>query len=199
MGATVEAGCRSHPTDTLAPTDHRMDPLHDRSGNLEGETSAPAPAEGLRATSRAAVPPRPPQPTEPLEAIPRKKEAIDRGSEAGARVTGCVLIDDTVASAPASSPRPSSDVVVEVFAGCARLSKHLADDGWVAVAVDWGGGTHHPEHSRIDVDLTTQKGEECLWQVLKRPGVRHFAWTKTQPASVERSSRIGSCRKSPVA
>ena len=68
-------------------------------------------------------------------------------------------------------------VVLEVFCGCARLTKTLAARGLTATGIDWKGSVHKALGKTVEIDLTTYYGEAKLMNLLKNDGLVfvHFA------------------------
>ena len=70
-------------------------------------------------------------------------------------------------SKPKLSEKLAKPFFVEIFAGCASLSRAVADSGFSVVAIDHM--TAKPFFPISQLDLTTSSGQDILWQVLDSP------------------------------
>ena len=66
---------------------------------------------------------------------------------------------------PATVPASEAPIFVELFAGCARLSRHCHSAGFEVLAVDFPWNHHKPEHPLLVLDLTETM---CQQQLLDR-------------------------------
>ena len=124
------------------------------------------------------------QPASCLAESPRKVGANDRrqifSPEAGAgkrprveqpRAVHSVFHETSVA------PSKGGAVFVEIFAGCARLSRCAKQQGFQVIPVDGPRNEHTPECPVLTLDLTDEHAQECLIQTLNvlHPAVIHIA------------------------
>ena len=68
-------------------------------------------------------------------------------------------------------------IFVEVFAGCARLSRCAQKQGFAVIPVDGPRNVHKPECKILTLDLTDRHAQECLVETLTslRPQAIHVA------------------------
>ena len=60
---------------------------------------------------------------------------------------------------------------LEIFGGCARLTRCLSDAGFEALAIDGPRNRHRPVGPTVTFDLTKEQGVAWLWKLLKHPRV----------------------------
>ena len=75
------------------------------------------------------------------------------------------------------APSKGGAVFVEIFAGCARLSRCAKQQGFQVIPVDGPRNEHTPECPVLTLDLTDEHAQECLIQTLNvlHPAVIHIA------------------------
>ena len=65
----------------------------------------------------------------------------------------------------AQSPK-RRPVFIEIFGGTGNLSKWIYHQGFDVVCIDHKGNKHTPKFSSIDIDLTTDSGQQLLWHLI---------------------------------
>lgn len=62
---------------------------------------------------------------------------------------------------------PRRPVFIEIFGGTGNsLSKWMYHQGFDVVCIDHKGNKHTPKFSSIDIDLTTDSGQQLLWHLI---------------------------------
>ena len=96
---------------------------------------------------------------------------------------------DATATDPITNDKNKNDVVrfrvtvrekgkrtgaTEICGGYAGLTAALADAGLEAIGVDWKGNRHSPQVPIVTADLTTEKGQEFVRQLVKQEHVLYI-------------------------